>query len=342
MLSSTLKFANLSLVALTLLAYLAPLVNPNAFWPLSFLGLAFPALLFAHLAFILWWVLRRHAYVFFSLACLLVGGEHWGALLRWPAKPLPPTEKSFRVVSFNMGKILMGSPEQLDRQKKRLRELFLQLGEVDILCAQECNEYMAGTLLEQEGFPHHHRFRGTAVFSRLPILGAGDIPFENSVNSAHWVDVAIQGQRVRVFNVHLQSSRISYFTWKLSKNHDLQNPETWKGLRGILARYRATARMRARQAARLRQAVKDSPYPVLLCGDFNEPPNTYTYRLLSRGLQDSFRLRGGGWGSTYAGVFPFLRIDYILADTSFRVLRHRVLRRPLADHYPVIADLEFR
>ncbi len=342
MLSSTLKFANLALVALTLVAYLSPLVNPNAFWPLSFLGLAFPALLFAHLAFILLWALRRHAYLFFSLACLLLGAEHWRALLRWPAKPLPSTEKSIRVVSYNMGKILMGSPEQLDRRKKQLRELFLQLGKVDILCAQECNEYMTATLLKQEAFPYHHRYRGTAVFSRHPILEVGEIPFENSVNSAHWVDVAIQGRRVRVFNVHLQSSRISYFTWKLSKNHDLQNPETWKGLRGILARYRASARMRARQAALVRRHLEGSPHPVLLCGDFNEPPNTYTSRHLSQGLQDSFRSRGGGWGSTYAGVFPFLRIDYVLADSSFRVLRHRVLRRKLADHFPVIADLEFR
>lgn len=70
------RWLNVSVILLTFLSYLAPITNPNAFWPLAFLGLGFPMLLIANILFVLWWAFRRHWYAFFSVGCLLMGWSH--------------------------------------------------------------------------------------------------------------------------------------------------------------------------------------------------------------------------------------------------------------------------
>ena len=50
---------------------------------------------------------------------------------------------------------------------------------------------------------------------------------------------------------------------------------------------------------------------MILCGDFNDTPLSYTYRQLSRKLTDSFIEKGRGIGNTYIGEFPSFRICYI-------------------------------
>jgi endonuclease/exonuclease/phosphatase family metal-dependent hydrolase len=72
--------------------------------------------------------------------------------------------------------------------------------------------------------------------------------------------------------------------------------------------------MRARQAEILREHIAASPHPVIVCGDFNDTPLSYSYRLMSKGLKDSFMEKGWGLGTTYAGALPALRIDYILCS----------------------------
>jgi len=84
------------------------------------------------------------------------------------------------------------------------------------------------------------------------------------------------------------------------------------------------------------------PHPVLLCGDFNDVPNSYTYFHIKGNLQDAFLQKGFGIGRTYTSLSPTLRIDYLLASDHFRVLQCKKVELPYSDHYPVITDVALK
>ena len=87
------------------------------------------------------------------------------------------------------------------------------------------------------------------------------------------------------------------------------------------------------------KALDEGEQPVIVCGDFNETPQSYVYKTISKDLNDTFREKGSGIGSTYAGKIPALRIDYILSDKKFRVLSNRILKKAYSDHYPVLSAI---
>ena len=178
---------------------------------------------------------------------------------------------------------------------------------------------------------------GLAIFSRLPIVGRGEIAFGRlSQNHAMWVDVAGPGPHdtVRIFNAHLQSMSLD--------EKDIVTAGTSRaGLerkgRGLLGRFVRGAATRAWQADTLLAHIARSPYPVLLAGDLNELPYSYAYNALAGPLQNAWATVGFGPGNTYHGRLPpLLRIDQQFAGPRWRVLACRIHDEiPYSDHYPV-------
>ena len=79
---------------------------------------------------------------------------------------------------------------------------------------------------------------------------------------------------------------------------------------------------------------------MIVCGDFNDVPASYTYRHLSEGLNDAFLstsfLRTG---HTFVMRCLGVRIDYILHSDKLNAIDFCVNRVPYSDHYPVSATL---
>lgn len=84
--------------------------------------------------------------------------------------------------------------------------------------------------------------------------------------------------------------------------------------------------------------MDDSPYPVILCGDFNDIPNSFTYFKIKGDYNDAFLKSGFGIGRTFASLSPTLRIDFILADKKLRVSQFKKTKLYYSDHYPLVAD----
>jgi endonuclease/exonuclease/phosphatase family metal-dependent hydrolase len=81
---------------------------------------------------------------------------------------------------------------------------------------------------------------------------------------------------------------------------------------------------------------------VILCGDFNDVPNSFAYYHIGEDMQDAFRSKGSGLDRTYLGISPTLRIDYIFCDPGFDILAYDRINKQLSDHYPIMADLFLR
>ncbi|MGI4884900.1 MAG: endonuclease/exonuclease/phosphatase family protein [Janthinobacterium lividum] len=184
---------------------------------------------------------------------------------------------------------------------------------------------------------------GLAIFSRFPIVRRGVVPFGKlSQNHAMWADLARPGgpgrpraDTVRVFNLHLQSM-------SLAEGDIVAASTTQAGLRdkapNLLRRFRNGAVARAWQTDTVLARVRRSPYPVLLAGDFNDLPYSYTYDQFAGALTNAWAAAGLGLGATYHGRLPGLRIDQQFASAQWRVLGCRVHREILwSDHFPVEA-----
>jgi len=185
---------------------------------------------------------------------------------------------------------------------------------------------------------------GLAIFSRLPIVGRGEISFGRlTQNHAMWVDVVGPGPRdtVRIFNAHLQSM-------SLEENDLVAAGSSRAGLeskgRGLLRRFVRGAAARAWQADTLLAHIQRSPYPVLLAGDLNDLPYSYAYQRLAGPLQNAWASVGFGVGNTYHGHLPpLLRIDQQFAGPQWQVLACRIHQEiPYSDHYPVEAAYRLR
>ncbi len=178
---------------------------------------------------------------------------------------------------------------------------------------------------------------GLAIFSRLPIVGRGEISFGRlTQNHAMWVDVVGPGpgDTVRVFNAHLQSM-------SLDEGDIVAAGSSRAGLkskgRGLLRRFAHGAAARAWQADTLMANIRRSPYPVLLAGDLNDLPYSYAYSQLAKELQNAWATVGFGPGNTYHGRLPpLLRIDQQFAGPQWQVLDCRIHTEiPYSDHFPV-------
>ena len=81
---------------------------------------------------------------------------------------------------------------------------------------------------------------------------------------------------------------------------------------------------------------------MFVCGDFNSPPYSYTYHAIqhSKDLKDAFLESGYGIGKTYVGLFPTLRIDFILINNEIESLNTQVIKKDYSDHYPIVSYLK--
>jgi endonuclease/exonuclease/phosphatase family metal-dependent hydrolase len=97
---------------------------------------------------------------------------------------------------------------------------------------------------------------------------------------------------------------------------------------------------RGMQANIIAKYIAKSPYPVIVCGDFNDTPTSYAYNTIKgTKLKDSFIEKGFGMAKTYNGSMPSFRIDYILSDSTFTTKSFDVMNHVKdSDHFPVVAE----
>jgi endonuclease/exonuclease/phosphatase family metal-dependent hydrolase len=359
MAAKLLLLVNLLAAALFLLACLAPYVPPDRFWPLSFLGLAFPYLFIVVFGFLVFWLFFRIPYCLLSAAVLIAGWKSLAVMFAFHTGGGTEDPNAMTVMSYNVRyfKDFNYSPPQ----NRALRTKIMKLIEdchPDILCLQEFftsesprEDDNRTFISERMGLPYRyfssdHNFEnnhsGVILFSRYPIVHAAKIALgeSRSGESAVYADIVKNGaDTFRLFTLHLQSV---YLTRKDLAGIQKVKTQEDTGLvasRIIVSKLKKAFLQRERQARKVAAAVRRSPYPVILCGDFNDTPNSYSYFTIRGKLQDAFLEKGFGFGRTYSGIAPTLRIDYIFASPSIGILSFRRIKKVLSDHYPIIARL---
>ena len=357
------RFLNVLALLALIGAYAGGVISPERFWPLAFVTMAYPFILLSLVLFSFYWLIKRKWFLILNIAFLLIEWDYVEATFQFPKEETTTQEGGVNVMSFNARLFdYFRWAEDGDTRTKSFD--FIYKKQPNILCIQEF--YVDGnddfkimdTLLNTNTIKHTHienyrdnkatdRKWGMATFSSYPIANKGVIDFESTYgNRCLYTDLKVNEDTIRVYNIHLQSVRIGndqyLFIDQLMLNKSMKGVPVMKligDLKLLIYRMVHAFIERGKQAQKVKEHMNQSPYPTLLCGDFNDTPNSYAYNVLRQDLKDTFVEHGSGFGNTYVRL-PFFRIDNIFYSSDFESQSHQVENdEVLSDHYPITTNL---
>ena len=354
--------ANFILAFLFLLACLAPYLDPGRWWFISWLGFIFPFLLFFLFVSVCFWAFFRPKVALLLLVVLLIGWKsisvffsfHWPHDFKNEKQP-----GSLRIVSWNVARFveIMKNNNEGSRMRLKMMEQ-LKAQNADIICMQEfysssLPRYYDNISYIQKnlGYPYYYfdfqedgaqQYFSSIIFSRLPIIDTNITiyPRPSSPEALVHADIKFNDDTISIFTTHLQSVQFKkkdYERIDEIKNYDsglVSNSRT------IFSKLKRGFVNRSLQANTIKEQIEQNQHPRIVCGDFNDIPNSYTYFTVRGKLRDAFLIKGSGVGRTFNSISPTLRIDYVLPSKEFEVLQFKRVVRDLSDHYMLVVDLK--
>ena len=337
-----LRWMNLGLIVFTLVIYVFSSIDPAKFWPAAFLGLFWPFVIVGNLVIAILWSYRKKWYGLLSLFCLLVVWSSVERVFSFKGSLDSDSDKiQIEALSFNV-QAFKGLSQSRQKLPTAIKDYFnAQDLSADIYCFQEGGNRDWKTISELLGMKKRWiSNRGnTVILSKYDVVGKGELDFGKTSNSCIYLDLKIGESIYRVYNVHFQSNKISTDA-EVVVNENRFSDKTL--MKKILSRYKHAVVIRSEQVKLLRRHIDACPHPVIVCGDFNDQPMSYVYKHLldSKKVNDGFVERGSGIGTSYNGVIPALRIDYILADKGLKQLAYKRVKPTFSDHFAVFSKLQ--
>lgn len=348
----------LAIVATTLLVlgYLSCWVPIHLSGLLPFIGLIFPFVYLGNIVLCPFLFFSWRKLFIGQIILLILGLSFMTNYVQLDGEPGVSMQRqdSFRLMTWNVN--LMGY-NQVNRQVKMESNVIRDsmIAEIakkspDVLAFQEFlqtpKQNHISLIKERLRMPYHHvrfshaksgrRKSGVVMFSKLPIVNSGYVPFTGKTNNfCIFIDVKKGEDTLRIYNVHFQSIRFQM------KDYDVidSQVEEKQGWFRIMDKMQRAYIQREGQVHIVKQHTKGCAYPFWIVGDFNDPPQSYTYHTMSSGMNDSFTEAGWGMSSTYVGRFPNFRIDYILSpQDKWQTIQYEVPAVNWVDHRPVFAE----
>ena len=324
---------------ITMAGYFVPYADPAVYPSMPFLGLAIPALLILCALFIIWLIFKRQfIWLLFPILAIAANYRYLNGMFQY-SPPASAAGKTMKIMTLNAGAVHQEVRLILDDILLHARE-----EEVDIICFQEFNGIRGMPGLDSlfGAYPSRSKpDRGDgklllAVFSKYPITDWQIIPFENSCNDGLWCDLSIDGRPVRIVNVHMQTTSITQSRALIEGIKENYVIGDLHGVNQLQNTIQSNFVKRAEQARQVHAIVQSTRSPLILCGDFNDTPVSYTYQTI-RGdlLKDGFKSCGNGYGYTFHGFFDLLRIDFILYSQGIHPVSYYSLPQEWSDHNPV-------
>ncbi|MGH2646301.1 MAG: endonuclease/exonuclease/phosphatase family protein [Ginsengibacter sp.] len=336
--------------------------TPAGWWFLGLFTFILAYLLIALVLFFIFWLFKKSFWFCISLITILLG---WQAVINiFPvnlSSPFTMQKKpgSIRVMSWNVEQFNILHHKDHPEVKQEMFDLINKY-DPDIACFQEVVagdkkkginyfpdiqkalrfiDYFYSYSLKDD-FDVNHHF-GRIIFSKLPIINKQTVVnYPNDYNATfQYIDVLSGSDTIRVFNIHLQSLKFTPQNLSYLDNSILNSDSNITESKSIISKIKTGFIKRSIQANFIKDEINHSPYPVIVCGDFNDVPNSYAYETIGAGLQNAFVEKGAGIARTFSTISPTLRIDNIFTDKDFTVTQFTRVKKLLSDHFPIIADL---
>lgn len=342
----------------TLAVYALILWVPFDGWVAGFMMMSFPLLVIIHLISVPIWFIVERKKAILPLGIFLIAGIFLPRTFGFGSRGEEgdsENAKTFSVMSYNVHTFRKHSERRTEEGKNQIRAMKAWVGDsgADVLCMPEYYDedntiLDSGNYLRKKGYKytaHFHRkkygksYWGLAILSKYPIVALRDTIFA-AQNGMIQADVQIGNDTVRVIGVHLYSMMLSLGSLVHQKEMEGIKDEG----RSTLGKMKNGFIKRSQESKVLEKWVTDSPFPVVVCGDFNEVPYGYVYGKLRNLLRNSFEEKGTGFGFTFNHLPYFIRIDHQFYDEQ-RLSVHKFTtysKIKYSDHYPVMGTYSFK
>jgi endonuclease/exonuclease/phosphatase family metal-dependent hydrolase len=187
-------------------------------------------------------------------------------------------------------------------------------------------------------------YYSSIIFSKFPMFDTGIVvyPKPSLPEALLHADVKLNDDTIRIFTSHLQSVQFHKRDYQRINNIRNYEDSLVSNSKTIFDKVRKSITNRSLQVGIIKEQLKQSPHPVIFCGDFNDVPNSYTYFAIRGNMLDAFLEKGAGIGRTFSALSPTLRIDYILASKQFSILQFNRVEKIYSDHYMLVTDLKLK
>ena len=344
--------ANIATVLLMLAAGYADHINPAVHPMLSNLGMLFPFFLIANLLFIFFWLTFKWKKLWIPLLGYALVYPPLTVYLPMNGSQDVP-EGTIKVVSYNVCQY--GGNWKYEQGFDTIAN-YLQREDPDIVCLQEDVDEWRRYVFQkyQKTFPYNdtvyfwrtrYGVNGVGIHSRFPILRRERIEYPSRAHGSIAYYLLVNGDTILVINNHLEGTHLSKEDRKQYKkmvSGKLQRDTAKSESMLLLNKLGQAAALRAAGANAVHQYIEEHrQYPIIVCGDFNDNPISYSRRTIAKGLKDCFVETGRGLGLSYNEKGFNFRIDHILCSDHFEPYNCQVDdKMDASDHYPISCRLK--
>ena len=252
---------------------------------------------------------------------------------------LPEGVQPLTVVTYNTTHFFWDRQQTMQEAAAYIRRL-----QPDVVCMQEAPDasyYQMDSIRMAFDYVVYRYISGRTdhlpmmISSRYPLRAVRTLFFKNSVNLTMIADVCMPHDTVRVFCNHLETTSVNQYRGQIQA---ASKPWLFRLKAGVklILRMKENFRKRAAQADYIAEEIRRSPYPVVVCGDFNDTPASYAYHRMKGALTDGFRDAGRGYQYTFRQLKRIWRIDYIFYSDELKGLSYDSPDTPYSDHKMVV------
>ena len=325
------------------MSYFIPLIQPGTIPLIAIFSLFMPVLMIINALFVIFWIFKLNIRFLLSLIILGLGINNIDNFFRWP-NSVTVGSSDIKVMTFNVRMFDVYDWIEEPGTTQSIYDL-VKYESPDVVAFQEYHPMKNFDIGDYEfsylHYPDTRKYWGQAIYSKYPIIDKGEVDIMSNANSAVYVDLDIRGTFVRVYSIHLETLKLKSKDLELDKT--LNSSNTTEKIHALVSKIDKGFGRHGTQADLLRDHIDQSPYPVIVMGDFNSSAFSYEYKEIKGDLVDAFEKGGQGFGKTF--VFPYfpLRIDFIMGDPNFRLVEFQTLnKRELSDHFPITASYKIR
>lgn len=348
-----LQGANIVSVVLMCIFGYSYLVDPTVMRLTAPMGLVYPFFMVINLLFMFFWLMVKKSGALTSFVGFLICFYPTRLYIGINPPSSANTEECMKVMSMNvLG--FQGQPETpLSHDNNPLIQYLID-ADCDILCLQESfeNNISEEQLTEfRKVYPYHREDHNgdksvrLGLFTKYPILDAEIIEYESVANLSMAYRILLDKDTVLVINNHLETNKFSQDEkeqFRSMMKGKMNKHEAREESLSVLGKLMHASMKRAPQARAVAKYVEEhSGMPIILCGDFNENPISFTHHVIAKNLTDCFVSVGHGLGWTYCRNGMRVRIDNIMCSEHFTPATCSVDNSiSYSDHYPITCTLK--